>query len=169
MLNPFPVPVSYHSSSSQHPSRSFFSSLSSLYLLDSGRTIITGCYFITLEPLQFILEHLCVIMLKNHTHQLCRRNLQSFQVPTISALYIHGIYLFFQNKDCTVWDAAGKTDPASLRGVNSIYSVYFLHAVHINPQRCQYTAHVLFHSALVFQRSIHHHRTALPERDIKFS
>lgn len=64
-----------------------------------------------------------------------------------------------------------KTDPASLRGVNGIYSVYFLHAVHINPQRCQYTAHIMFHSALVFQGNINHaiSHTKLPKRDITFS
>lgn len=45
-----------------------------------------------------------------------------------------------------------KTDPAPLREVNGIYSVYFLHAVHINT--CRYAAHIRFHFALVFLENI---------------
>lgn len=43
-----------------------------------------------------------------------------------------------------------KTDLASPRGVCGIYSVYFLHAEHISPRRCQYAAHNMSHSASVF-------------------
>lgn len=57
-------------------------------------------------------------------------------------IYIY--YFFFKNKQkkeklCAIWD-----DPASLSGVNGIYSVYFLHAVHINLHRRQYTTHIMF-------------------------
>lgn len=99
-----------------------------------------------------------------------------FKSLRLSALYI-GIYLFFERKkkkDRVRFEMTWrehKTDPASLRGVNGIYSVYFLHAVHINPQRCQYTAHIMFQSALVFQGNINHDisHTKLPKRDITFS
>lgn len=72
---------------------------------------------------------------KNPTH---------FKSPRLSSLYI-GIYLFLDKEKrlCTNLRWCGenkKTDPASLRGVNGIYYVDFLHAVHINPQRCQHTS-----------------------------
>lgn len=70
--------------------------------------------------------------------------------PRLSSLYI-GIYLFLDKEEKKKkkkeavynlrWRGENKeTDPASLRGVNGIYYVDFLHAVHINPQRCQHTS-----------------------------
>lgn len=59
-----------------------------------------------------------------------------------------------------------KTDLASLKEVNGIYSVYFLHAVHIYPY--PYTAHIMFHFASVFEENVYHtlsYRTPL-EGDI---
>lgn len=103
---------------------------------------------------------MCIISREPRGSQLCRYLAE--KTTHFKSLYI-GIYLFLEQKkkrQCTIWDdmarTYSKTDPASPRGVNGIYSVYFLHAVHINPQRCRYTAHIMFHSALVFQGNIHH-------------
>lgn len=74
--------------------------------------------------------------------------------PRLSALYDDIFIFFLKRKDCVrFWVDVARTRgpiPASLRGVNDIYSVYFLHAVHINPRRCRYTTHIMFHSCIVF-------------------
>lgn len=129
-------------------------------VLGSGKNMLlarsaSGSYFIVTEtyclnPYQIaVADHLrgtTTTSFAHHSHT----NLP-FQTPPRSTVHRH--IFIFENKDCTfetMW-REHKTDPASLRGVNGIYSVYFLHAVHINPQRCQYTARIIFHSALVFQ------------------
>lgn len=69
----------------------------------------------------------------------------------VSALYID-VFIFLKRKlKKKKKDENIKTNPASLRGVSGIYSVYFLHTLHINPHRCRYTAHIMSHSASVFQ------------------
>lgn len=74
--------------------------------------------------------------------------------PRLSALYDDIFIFFLKRKDCVrFWVDVARTRgpiPASLRGVNDIYSVYFLHAVHINPRRCRYTTHIMFHSCIGF-------------------
>lgn len=81
-----------------------------------------------------------------------RKKHQPFQIPaTLSTVHRH-IFIFEKRKKDSVlfemtWQEH-KTDPASLRGVNGIYSVYFLHAVHINPQRCRYSAHITWNVSL---------------------
>lgn len=78
-----------------------------------------------------------------------------FQTPGLSTVHRHIYFLKRkQNQDCVRLRWRGEnieTDPASLRGVSGIYSVYFLHTVHINPHRCRYTARIMSHSASVFQ------------------
>lgn len=130
----------------------------------------SGPYFIFREPyciaFYSISSLLCLIVWitvcassqENHVPQLWRylaKKKHPFQIPVHSHIFIFG-----KEKKDSVWFEMTwrehKTDPALPRGVNGIYSVYFLHAVHINPQRCRYTAHIMFHSALVFQGNIHH-------------
>lgn len=129
-------------------------------MLDAGKSAITG-------RCSIVLVGLCLIASVEEppATSFAEESSGHFQPPPSQLCTYMAYIYFFENKDCTVRDAAAKADPASLRGVNGIYSVYFLHAVHINPQRCQHAAHLLFHSALVFQRSIHHTRTALPKRE----
>lgn len=139
---------------------------------DSGKGAVPGCYFVVSDSFQCILmsgSGSVHVSSGTTTSSFAEESASNFKSPP-SPLCTYMAYIYFsENKDCTVGDAAAKTDPTALRGVNGIYSVYFLHAAHVNPQRCQHTAHVLLHSALVFRRSMRHTGTALPERDIKLS
>lgn len=134
----------------------------------------------------FMSDHLnhCRSSQENHAPpqplQLCRhfthRPFQPPSPPRLSALYI-GIYLFFWKRrekkpqDCVRFEMTWReheTDPASLRGVNGIYSVYFLHAVHINPQRTPIRRSYYVSPRIGFFRwNIHHapSRAELPTRD----
>lgn len=70
-----------------------------------------------------------------------------FKSMPLSQLYTWiYIYIYFVKKKNCVWFETARTwksDPASLRGVNGIYSVYFPLAVHINLHTCQYRACIM--------------------------
>lgn len=144
---------------------------------DSGKLMLlarsaSGLYFIFKRVILFqsISSLLCLIVrvtvvdrLKTTTfpsfadnpHTLKKTTHHLFQIPGLSTVHRH-IYFLKRKKNKTVYDLRWRgenieTDPASLRGVSGIYSVYFLHAVHINPHRCRYTARIMSHSASVFQ------------------
>lgn len=157
----------------------FVVSVTTLILCDSGKIMLlarsaSGLYFIFKRIILFqsISSLLCLIVrvtvvdrLKTTTfpssadnpHTLKKNQPTTYFKSLVSALYID-IFIFWKGKkkNKTVYDLRWcgeniETDPASLRGVSGIYSVYFLHAVHINPHRCRYTARIMSHSASVFQ------------------
>lgn len=74
---------------------------------------------------------------------LLHTNARHFKNPTTLSTAHTYIYLKQTACDGRWRGKKHRTDPASLREVNGIYSAYFLHAALINLHRCQYIQLVL--------------------------